>query len=110
MTNNEEIKSKSNIWSYLTLFFITGIIGFPVVILIGKIISKMASRPITSTDNYGWRGVGTGTIFFGIFSLLVGINVIIQGETDSVLGTIFVTLMFGIAPVFIGKKLIIDWT
>lgn len=109
MKNISDVKPKSNVLSYITLFLITGVVGSLFVVPIGHLITKIVNRPITSFDNYGWRGVGTGLILFGIYSLLIDIIVIINGETDSITGTLFTGGLFGVVPILIGKKLIFDW-
>jgi|LGOV01.1.fsa_nt_gb hypothetical protein len=108
INNNKPQKSKS--WSYVTLFLITGFVGAPIMAAIGYIVTKAIKRPKTGFDDYGWRGVGTGSILFGIYSFLLGIVVIVRGETSSIIGTLIITILFGILPLYIGKKLIIDWT
>ena len=80
------------------------------VCLSKNIVTKAIKRPKTGFDDYGWRGVGTGSILFGIYSFLLGIVVIVRGETSSIIGTLIITILFGILPLYIGKKLIIDWT
>lgn len=107
MSNGE--KTKSNIWSYITLFLITGIVGAPFVAGIGYVITKMLKRSKTRFDNYGWRGIGILTILFGVFALILSMVVILKGETESVLGTLIVGILLGVAPIYIGKKLIINW-
>lgn len=110
MIKNTSSNTKSNTWSYVILFLITGLIGAPIAAGIGYIVTKVLKIPTTSFDNYGWRGIGALVILFGVFALLMGTIVIIKGETDSVLGTLLVGILLGVAPIYIGKKLIMNWT
>jgi len=80
--NNEDQKeAKSNIWSIIILFLITGIVGAFLFVLIGYIVSIVIKFVFPKTKrvefnnvdfaNYGWRGVAVliiGIIFFMIFS------------------------------------------
>ena len=101
-------RESGNIWSYIILFLLTSLVGFPILVAIGYLVTKILKRPMTTYDNYGWRAFGLGMILFGILMLYVMIMLIFEGE--AVLGSYFIGIIFIIAPLYLGKKFIVDWT
>ena len=101
-------RKPGNIWSYITLFLLTGIGGFLIVVPIGYAVTKILKRPMTTYDDYGWRGFGVSVILLGVFILYVMIILIFEGEID--FETLFIYIMLVIGSLYLGKKFIMDWT
>ena len=106
-----ESKKIPSVWSYIFLFMITGCVGFPIMVLIGKLISYIAKIQRTTIDNYGWRGVGVTSVLIGLGFLSMLAYFIINGEaTGTFIENLFTGSLFGALPIFVGYNIITKWS
>ena len=100
----------NKIASYCILVLITGPFFMVLAISAGHLISRILKLKETSWDNYGWRAVGAVSLLWGcLFTLMVIVSPFTH-VSDINFGGLYMIILIGIIPAYVGKKLLFNWT
>lgn len=92
---------KCGFWSYVLLFFVTGIIGSVFFSIIGVIVSKIFKLKGADYGSYCWRGISLFLVIFGIFVIFISIITIIDEGISHVVSSLVLSVIFGGIPIYV---------